>query len=104
MESTGNFYHQHDVDIINEHAISIFNNNSKDFFDGDKVDGHNEIIIYDFVKNQHSSYLKDSLAKEHAETIYQGRVKFAKWRSFLRKQTMEEYYFLMQMDYSSGHM
>ena len=72
-KSTGNFYHQHDVDIINEHTISVFNNNSKDFFDGDKVDGHNEIIIYDFIKNQYSSYLKDSLAKEHAETIYQGR-------------------------------
>jgi hypothetical protein len=37
-------FHQHDVDILDNHRISIFNNNSKDFVDGDVVDGHNEVI------------------------------------------------------------
>ena len=30
-KGTGPFFHQHDVDILNEHEISVFNNNSKDF-------------------------------------------------------------------------
>ena len=32
---TGPFFHQHDVDILNDHTISVFNNNSKLFVDGD---------------------------------------------------------------------
>ena len=35
-------FHQHDVDILNDHQISVFNNNSKDFVGGDVVDGNNE--------------------------------------------------------------
>ena len=30
-KGTGPFFHQHDVDILDNHRISIFNNNSKDF-------------------------------------------------------------------------
>lgn len=72
-KGTGTFFHQHDVDILDNHRISIFNNNSKDFVDGDVVDGHNEIIIYDFKTNEYSSYLKDSLIEHDVRTITQGR-------------------------------
>ena len=72
-KSTGPFFHQHDVDILNDHTISIFNNNSKIFVNGDVVDGYNEVIIYDFKKKQYSSYLRDSLIKNHVRTITQGR-------------------------------
>jgi len=72
-KGTGTFFHQHDVDILDNHRISIFNNNSKDFVDGDVVDGHNEIIIYDFKTNEYSPYLKDSLIEHDVRTISEGR-------------------------------
>jgi hypothetical protein len=72
-KGTGPSFHQHDVDILDEHRISIFNNNSKDFVDGDVVDGNNEVIIYDFKTNEYSSYLKDSLVQNDVRTITEGR-------------------------------
>jgi hypothetical protein len=72
-KGTGLFFHQHDVDILDNHRISIFNNNSKDFVQGDVVDGHNEVIIYDFKTDEYSSYLKDSLVNNDVRTITEGR-------------------------------
>jgi len=72
-KGTGPFFHQHDVDILDEHRISIFNNNSKDFVDANIVDGHNEVIIYDFKTNEYSSYLKDILVENDVRTITSGR-------------------------------
>ena len=72
-KGTGPFFHQHDVDILNDHTISVFNNNSKDFVSGDVVDGHNEVIIYDFKTNEYSSYIGDSLIKNDVKTITEGR-------------------------------
>ena len=72
-KGVGPFFHQHDVDILDEHRISIFNNNSKDFVDADIVDGHNEVIIYDFNTNEYSSYLKDSFVINDVRTITEGR-------------------------------
>jgi len=70
---TGPFFLQHDVDILDDHRISIFNNNSKHFVDGDIVDGHNEVIIYDFKTKEYYSYLKDSLMENDVITTTQGR-------------------------------
>jgi len=72
-KGTGPFAHQHDVDILDGHRISTFNNNSKSFVNGDVVDGHNEVIIYDFKINKFSSYLKDSFVKNDVRTPTQGR-------------------------------
>ena len=72
-KGTGASFHQHDVDILDNHRISIFNNNSKDFVNGDEVDGHNEVIIYDFKTDEYFSYLKDSLINNDARTITEGR-------------------------------
>ena len=72
-KGTGPFFHQHDVNILNDYSISVFNNNSKDFALGDVVDGHNEVLIYDFRTNQYSSYLSDSLIKNDVRTITEGR-------------------------------
>lgn len=45
----GPWKHQHDVDIVDESKISIFDNNiSLDFFNG----GNNNYAIYDFEKNE----------------------------------------------------
>ena len=75
---TGPFFHQHDIDILDEHRISVFNNNSKDFSDGDVVDGNNEVIIYNFKTNAYSSYLNASLIKNDVRTITQGRSEILK--------------------------
>lgn len=72
-KGAGPFFHQHDVDILDEHRISIFNNNSKNFVNGDVIDGHNEVITYDFKNNQYSSYLIDSLIENDVRTITEGR-------------------------------
>ena len=50
----GEFYNQHDVDIIDESRISIYNNNVfLNYLDETKVT-NNEIVIYDFETNNFS--------------------------------------------------
>tara|TARA_B100000212_G_C27359201_1_gene527386 strand:+ start:265 stop:1728 length:1464 start_codon:yes stop_codon:yes gene_type:complete len=72
-KGTGPFFNQHDVNILSDYKISIFNNNSKDFGGGKVVDGHNQVIIYDFKTKEYSYYLNDSLIKNDVRTIAQGR-------------------------------
>ena len=60
-KKTGPFFHQHDVNILDNHRISVFNNNSKDFVDDNIVDGHNEVIIYDFKTDEVDETDKESL-------------------------------------------
>ncbi len=69
-----NIFHQHDINILNEKEISIFNNNRKYLYqDIDIVDGHNEVMVYNFETDQMSSYLKKSLTETDVRTISQGR-------------------------------
>ena len=63
---------QHDVDILDDHRISIFNNNSYLLHDGRKVDGNNEIIIYNFNSDSSSKYFDESLIQYDLRTINQG--------------------------------
>ena len=57
-KGVGHTYYQHDVDILDDHRISIFNNNSKTLGDVATVDGNNEVVIYDFKTNQYTSLSK----------------------------------------------
>ena len=70
---TGPFFFPHDVDILDKQRISIFNNNTKNTAVGLTVDGHNEVIIYDFKTDETSFYLSESLVNENVKTITQGR-------------------------------
>ena len=73
-KGTGPFLHQHDVNILDSHRISVFNNRSINVVgDINIVDGHNEVIIYDFKTNMYSAYLKDSFIENDVRTITQGR-------------------------------
>lgn len=72
-KKVGPFFHQHDVDILDDHRISIFNNNSKNLFDGDRVDGNNEVIIYNFKTDSYSYYLKNALIDQDVRTVTDGR-------------------------------
>ncbi len=68
----GPFFYQHDIDILNDHQILVFNNNSKDTFEGYIVDGNNEVIIYDFKMDEYTKYLPDSLVKHDVRTSASG--------------------------------
>ena len=63
---------QHDVDILDDHRISIFNNNVKNFFDGEKLNGHNEVVIYDFKTDSYSKYFDESLEQYDVRSSAQG--------------------------------
>ena len=69
----GKFSYQHDVDILDDSRISIFDNNSKSSFDGDIVNGNNRVVIYDFETREYSYYLNESLINEDVRTITEGR-------------------------------
>ena len=71
-KGTGPFFHPHDIDILDKNRISVFNNNDKNFLSGNKVDGNNEVIIYDFNTKEYSSYLSKSLIENDVRTITGG--------------------------------
>jgi hypothetical protein len=64
---------QHDVDILNDHQISVFDNNTNKTAKGDKVMGHNQVMIYDFETNETTSPYKAALAMNDVKTPTQGR-------------------------------
>ena len=69
----GRFFNQHDVDILDDYRISIFNNRMQKLHDNKlSVDGNNEVIIYNFKNGEFSSYLKNSLIKNDVRTRNQG--------------------------------
>ena len=86
-KGSGPFFKQHDVDILDDNKISIFNNNLKTFLNGVTIDGHNEVIIYDFKTNKYSSYLSDSLIKNDVRTPYQGRGEILQNGDFFLEET-----------------
>ncbi len=71
-KGVGPFFSQHDVDIIDNNTISIFNNNAKNFDGGRFVDGNNTVILYDFKTNEYSEYLSQSLIEYDVRTPKEG--------------------------------
>jgi hypothetical protein len=64
---TGPFAQQHDVDIISDKEISIFNNNN--FF----VDNeHSEVVIYNFETKKFRTLFNDQLQKNNFKTSGEG--------------------------------
>ncbi len=64
---TGPFFEQHDVDIISDKEISIFNNNN--FVINNE---HSEILIYNFETKEFKRLFESQLKKENFKTITQG--------------------------------
>ncbi len=44
----GPWLHQHDVDILDDHRISTFNNNSYEMVPNQEVEGHSGIMVFNF--------------------------------------------------------
>jgi hypothetical protein len=64
---TGPFHDQHDVDIISNKEISIFNNNN--FYIDNK---YSEVVIYNFEKKTFRKLFNDQLQREDFKTLSEG--------------------------------
>jgi hypothetical protein len=58
---------QHDVDIIDQSTIGIYNNNTYDYGSGGFVDGHTHINYYDFKTDSVTSPFKEALAEQEVK-------------------------------------
>tara|TARA_Y100000816_G_scaffold122065_1_gene85774 strand:+ start:10379 stop:11734 length:1356 start_codon:yes stop_codon:yes gene_type:complete len=78
----GPFFYQHDIDIISENKISIYNNNLRSTgHDGEgknKIALHNEILLYDFETDQFSKLFNDKLIYLDIKSPAESLADFAK--------------------------
>lgn len=63
---------QHDVDVIDDHRISVFSNNAYDTGHGAFVHGANEVLVYDFASGEVTSPLREPLAGLGVKGISEG--------------------------------
>ena len=71
---SGPWMHQHDVVILNDHQISVYDNRAAlDGVSAWKVRGANELLIYDFKNDEVSSPFKDAFSKLDIRTLTEGR-------------------------------
>lgn len=70
--SHGHMSGQHDVDIIGDGKISVFNNNMVRGFEDFLVENMNEIVTYDFATDTYNTYLQDAMIANDVRTISEG--------------------------------
>ncbi|OYX45556.1 MAG: hypothetical protein B7Z02_00940 [Rhodobacterales bacterium 32-67-9] len=63
---------QHDVDILDDHRIAVFNNNAYDKGTGARVYGTNEITVYDFATDETGNLWPAALEKPEVRTLFEG--------------------------------
>ncbi len=66
----GPWRHQHDVDIISDKEISVFDNNKNYDFSG--VDNFNKITIFNFEDNKTTDYLENAMEDNKIRTFAEG--------------------------------
>jgi hypothetical protein len=64
---------QHDIQILDDHRISVFDNNARAGWPISVVEGSNRIMFYDFTNDKMSHPFDAALAKEKVATPVQGR-------------------------------
>ncbi|MFZ1725315.1 MAG: arylsulfotransferase family protein [Albidovulum sp.] len=67
---------QHDVDILDDHRIAVFNNNASNRGIGGRVNGSSDIAVYDFATDRVSHPYADVLARESVEARSEGLYTF----------------------------
>lgn len=70
---SGPWHFQHDVNILDDHRISLFDNNSLIGYPDDRVEGTNRLLVYDFAAGRTSSPWAAGFARNHIATRIQGR-------------------------------
>lgn len=68
----GPLSHHHDVDIISEKEISIFNNNRVNTFNGSKILTHSEILIYNFETKKFTKKFQNEMKINKIKTSTNG--------------------------------
>lgn len=71
-EQTGPWMGQHDVDILNDHQITLFNNNALNRGLGPAINGNSEVLIHDFANGETTSPWHDALTKADLKTFSEG--------------------------------
>lgn len=69
----GPWVNQHDVDVLDDHRIAVFNNNRFSYADGSRVNGVNDVVIYDFARDETSSPYLPFLRALDVRTPFEGR-------------------------------
>lgn len=71
-QRSGLWMAQHDVDILDDHRISIYDNRA--FYRGSfgRVDGHSELAIYDFATDQVTHPFSAAMARENVVSLFEG--------------------------------
>jgi outer membrane protein assembly factor BamB len=67
---------QHDIDIINDHEIAVFNNNTVAAPSGGRTIGSNNIVIYDFATDKTREPFAVGFKKLHIHTETNGLFRF----------------------------
>ncbi|MEO8722860.1 MAG: arylsulfotransferase family protein [Sphingobium sp.] len=68
----GPWMSQHDVDILDDHRISVYDNAAQDFGHGGFVNGTSQIMIYDFATNKLSTPLVKAMKDNNMRTVTAG--------------------------------
>ena len=63
---------QHDVDVIDDHRISVFSNNTYDAGKGPFVQGHNQVMVYDFDTDSVSMPFDEAMERLDVKTVTEG--------------------------------
>jgi hypothetical protein len=69
----GPWQKQHDVNIINDHQISVFDNHTRSAHPFDIVDGTNQLVIYNFRTDETRPWSAAAFVENHVATPFQGR-------------------------------
>jgi Arylsulfotransferase (ASST) len=69
---TGPWLSQHDVDILDDHRISVYNNDVQDRGRKTVYDGASDIAIYDFATDSVTRILADFFEREQIRTFHSG--------------------------------
>ncbi|MGK0170235.1 MAG: hypothetical protein ACI9W2_001960 [Gammaproteobacteria bacterium] len=79
--------HQHDIDVLDEHRIGVYNNNRTTRALGNVVIGYNEELVFDFATGKIASPWADAFRRHEIRTVTQGRVDFGADGSLLVEET-----------------
>jgi hypothetical protein len=69
----GPWVNQHDVDVLDDHRIAVFNNNRFNYAKRSAVNGANDVVVYDFASDATVSPYQAFLRQQDVRTISEGR-------------------------------
>lgn len=68
----GPWLKQHDVDILDDHRISVFSNNTRNYGSGTRVEDAVDVMIYDFSNGEVTMPWRESFRRLDIETSFEG--------------------------------